>query len=336
MWAMGGLAGMLEFIKIILAVAFPFLQYRDIKRERKVLFYLKICFILSIMASMNFFLTGGEIERSPASNITVLLYEYIPVFSIIPLKFSQFITTMSLSILIEAFIIFLPMLAPIMFLEKDYSRKKKYTANTSFEKIKEIVTVIPERFIDRLHRKVVGESESIENDNLQIKEVSEDIKVLEINEKPKLKLLKNNSNENPTYDKDSNKNKFKKPDYNKVTKENNETFVQDKDQNQKLENKKDLNTNDNGNFAQDNIQDEDLNNWYQENEWKVNLLKKTIEDHRDCEVCPSIVKLMELTNMTQGNVGKAKKVLEALDYICTVGKKTYVKKYMDKEKKIEL
>ena len=40
MWAMGGLAGMLEFIKIMLATAFPFIQYRDIKREKKVSFYL--------------------------------------------------------------------------------------------------------------------------------------------------------------------------------------------------------------------------------------------------------------------------------------------------------
>jgi len=179
MWAMGGLAGMLEFIKIILAASYPFMQYRDIKREKKVLYYLKICFFLSIMASMYFFMSGGEIERSPASNVVTLLYTYIPILKIIPLQFAQFISTMSLSILVEAFIIFLPMLAPILFLEKDkdLARKNKVEAVTNFEKIKEILTVIPERLIDNLHKKVVGTKE-------------EEIKVKEIKDKPSLKVLK--------------------------------------------------------------------------------------------------------------------------------------------------
>jgi hypothetical protein len=175
-WAMGGLAGMLEFIKIMLAVAFPFMQYRDIKREKKVSFYLRICFFLSIMASMYFFMSGGEIEMSPASNIVSLLYTYIPLLNIIPLKFAQFISTMSLSILVEAFIIFLPMLAPILFLEKDLSRKKKYNATTNFEKLKEIMTVIPERIIDNLHQKIVGTNE-------------EEVIIKEVKDKPVLKVL---------------------------------------------------------------------------------------------------------------------------------------------------
>lgn len=175
MWAMGGLAGMLEFIKIMLATAYPFMKYRDLKTEKKVSFYLKICFFLSVMASLNFFMSGGTIERSPASAITKLLYDYMPVLNIIPLSFSQFLTTISLSILVEAFIVFLPILAPIMFLAKDYDRKNKDIANTNMEKLKEIVTVIPNQLIDRLYNKVVKK---------------DDIKVTDITEKPKLKLLK--------------------------------------------------------------------------------------------------------------------------------------------------
>jgi hypothetical protein len=184
MWAMGGLAGMLEFIKIMLATAFPFMQYRDSKRERKVSFYLKICFFLSIMASLNFFMSGGEISRSPASAITKLLYDYMPILNIIPLSFSQFLTTMSLSILVEAFIIFLPILAPIMFLEKDYERKhKRNIANTNIDKLKEIAITIPNQLIDRLYTKVVKQ---------------DNVKVIDITEKPKLKLLKNPVRANKT------------------------------------------------------------------------------------------------------------------------------------------
>lgn len=186
MYAMAGLAGMLEFIKMILAVSYPFMQYRDIKREKKVSFYLKICFFLSIMASLNFFLTGGEIERSPASNITALIYNYIPLLEVIPLKFTQFIATMSLSILIEAFIIFLPILAPIMFLEKDLSRKKKYEANTSLEKLKEIIVAVPERIIDRLYQRVVNVNS---DEVIKVKEISS--KPIEITHNKNVDIVRN-------------------------------------------------------------------------------------------------------------------------------------------------
>ncbi|MBN1467209.1 MAG: hypothetical protein JW924_00655, partial [Fusobacteriaceae bacterium] len=195
MWAMGGLAGMLEFIKIMLAASYPFMQYRDIKREKQVLFYLKICFFLSVMASMFFFMSGGDIERSPASNITLMLYQYMPFLEVIPIKFAQFLTTMSLSILVEAFIIFLPILAPIMFIDRDYKRKKKEIADTSFDKLKEIVTIIPERIIDRLHEKVVGN---------KVLEIPDDkIKVVEMNNKNEVKKIENFVTDKATDDKEN-------------------------------------------------------------------------------------------------------------------------------------
>ena len=203
MWAMGGLAGMLEFIKIMLATAFPFVQYRDIKRERKVSFYLKICFVLSIMASMYFFMSGGEIERSPASNIVTLLYTYIPPLEIVPLKFAQFVSTMSLSILVEAFIIFLPILAPVLFLEKDKERKNKIDkAATNFEKIKEIITVIPERLIDKIYTKMVLDVKADEEDDLKVVEMNEDVKMLD-SESIKSFVKSNDSDNKLTYNSDS-------------------------------------------------------------------------------------------------------------------------------------
>lgn len=331
MWAMGGLAAMLEFIKFMLATSYPFLQYRDNKRERKVLFYLKICLILSIMASLNFFLTGGEIERSPASNITILLYEYIPVLGIIPLKFSQFITTMSLSILIEVFIIFLPILAPIMFLEKDYSRKKKYDANTNFEKIKEIVTVIPERLIDSLHKKVVG----IEN-NLQIEGPKEDIKVVEMNEKFKLKLLKNKNVYNADYDKYTDGSNTLSIDYDKDTKEIDSRFVKGKDKSKESSYKNDSKVDDNGKFARDKIvinsQDENLQNWYKENENKIDIVMTAIENNRNENKAPSNAQLIKLTDFVQNDIVYSKKILREEGKLKTEGFNVYITKYLKEVK----
>jgi len=188
MWVLGGLAGMLEFIKIMLAIAYPFIKQRDATLEKKVSFYLKICFFLSIMASLNFFMSGGDIERSPASTITQLLYNYMPILNIIPVKFSQFITTMSLSVLVEAFIIFLPMLAPIMFFDKDIN--KKVIATTNIDKLKEIVKVIPERLIDNLYEKIVKDSEREKIIATELKPKKTQLKLL----KPKLQIETNNYN----------------------------------------------------------------------------------------------------------------------------------------------
>jgi len=300
MWAMGGLAGMLEFIKIMLATAYPFMKYRDSKTERKVSFYLKICFFLSVMASLNFFMSGGKIERSPASAITKLLYDYMPFLNIIPLKFSQFLTTMSLSILVEAFIVFLPILAPIMFLEKDYDRKRKRnTANTNMEKLKEIVTVIPERLIDNLHKKVVGTNEDndnnllLENTEKNIKDNIEDnIEVVEINEKPKLKLLKSCNYEN------------KIP----LVLENIEKDNDDAEDDILLDDKKD-----------DDDIDFDLS--YTNSEDKQKLLDM-IYKYKNMNVCPSVKQLMNYTGFSKNKIHIIKKSLEESGILKTEGSKT--------------
>ena len=303
MYAMTGLACMLEFIKVILSIAYPFLQYRDSKREKKVLFYLRVCFLLSVMASLNFFFSGGSIQRSPASKISELIYTYIPVFKIIPLSFTQFITTMSLSILVEAFIIFLPVLAPIMFLQKDYSRKKE---NTSFEKLKEIIVAAPERFIDRLHKKVVIPDEIIE-----VKEVSnkqtidntkekkeksaynkdlEDKKLIEkeMSNKPNLKVVSSI---------DNTKEKKKESTYNKDTENKiNETIDYDK-------------------FKNDN--------WKNTN--KKDVLKAIYDNSENGEICPSITNLVEITKLKRLEIQEIKREFEDSGIIETKANKTYIK-----------
>jgi len=295
MWAMGGLAGMLEFIKIMLATAYPFMKYRDSKTEKKVSFYLKICFFLSVMASLNFFMSGGSVERSPASAITKLLYDYMPILNIIPLKFSQFLTTMSLSILVEAFIVFLPILAPIMFLEKDYDRKhKRNAANTNMEKLKEIVTIIPERLIDNLHKKVVGSNENPKNDLLiestetNIKDNKDnDIEVVEIKEKPKLKLLKSGNYEN------------------KIPLVLGNIDKEYDDHDNSLTNDEDL----------------DFDSSYTNSEDKQKLLDMMYK-YKNMNICPSVKQLMNYTGFSKNKIHIIKKSLEESGILKTEGSRT--------------
>jgi hypothetical protein len=285
MWAMGGLAGMLEFIKIMLAVAYPFMKYRDSARERKVLFYLKICFFLSIMASLNFFMSGGEIERSPASAITTLLYDYMQILNIIPLKFSKFLTTMSLSILVEAFIIFLPILAPIMFLEKDYDRKTYAISN--IDKLKEIMIIIPERLIDNLHKKVVG---------------TEEIKIEEI--KPKLRLLK--------------------PDLDRVTKNKqieNKEIKQIEIGKSELNS---LSANETENDLNYNNDTENKNVYDSVSANDLEIVKNAIIKYKTGNQAPSLTKLIELTGLKKITIQAAKRQLEKEKTIKTNGNKTFV------------
>jgi hypothetical protein len=295
MWAMGGLAGMLEFIKIMLATALPFMQYRDSKRERKVSFYLKICFFLSIMASLNFFMSGGEIERSPASAITQLLYDYMPILNIIPLSFSQFLTTMSLSILVEAFIIFLPILAPIMFLEKDYERKhKRNIANTNIEKLKEILTTIPDRLIDNLHKKVVGENlDSVEQNNIKVVEM-----------RSKLKLLK------PDLDRIGQNEEIENTEIKQI--ENKEIDYESLGAND-LEKVCDYNSNEENENNQDIVSAND-----------VEIVKNAILNYKTGNQSPSLTKLEELTGLSKRTIQAAKRQLEKEKIIKTNGNKTFV------------
>jgi hypothetical protein len=294
MWAMGILAGMLEFIKIMLATAYPFMQYRDSKRERKVSFYLKICFFLSIMASLNFFMSGGEISRSPASAITQLLYDYMPILNIIPLSFSQFLTTMSLSILVEAFIIFLPILAPIMFLEKDYERKhKRNTANTNIEKLKEIVTIIPDRLIDNLHKKVIGNLDRVEQD---------DIKVVEM--RSKLKLIKSDLDRVGQNEKNENK-EIKQIETNKINSDS-------------------IDANDSENVCDYNSNTENENNQDIVSANDVEVVKNAILNYKTGNQSPSLTKLEELTGLSKRTIQAAKRQLEKEKIIKTNGNKTFV------------
>jgi len=177
-FALGFMAVSLELIKFVFATVYPFVKYRDIKIEKTILLIMKITFLISILSSIYYLLLGKEISLSPASKTVEMLYTNIPVLNVIPLALSQFISTISISILIEFLIVYLPTIAPVLFKEKVYNRK--VYSMSSMDKIEEIIKVIPDRLIDNLHKKIF---KNIDLDRITVNEVSES--------KPKLKLLKN-------------------------------------------------------------------------------------------------------------------------------------------------
>lgn len=147
----GLLAGLFEFIKFTFAIAHPFMEYRKLEIEKRVKQILVVALFMSILSSLYFFMDGGNIDRSPASRITSLIYSYVPILNVFPLKFIQFITTMSLSIIIEVLIIKIPSIAPVFYYKKNFARKK--VAVTNWDKLRDVIVSIPNRFIDQLYEK---------------------------------------------------------------------------------------------------------------------------------------------------------------------------------------
>lgn len=170
--AMGFLAGGLEFIKIMLSTSLPFMKGKDRKKEFRVKIILNICLVLSILASIYFFLNVSDVTMSPAAKVTELVYKYVPTLTdIVPLAVTQFFTTFSLSILIEYLIIFLPQLAPIMF---KTGNEIESVLLTRFEKIKRIIAYYPNRFIDNLYNRVFNTSIE-EEKNVNVIEVNKSL-----------------------------------------------------------------------------------------------------------------------------------------------------------------
>ena len=187
-YAMGLMSISLEVVKFVFSLAYPFAKYRNLKNENTILWIMKICFILSILSSMYCLLLGKNLLNSPASKTVELLYDYIPILNIVPLKFSQFISTITLMVLIEYLIIFLPQISILMFTPKDYNRKTYTVSN--IDKVKEIIVTIPEILIDRLYSKFMDYANSLKDENIR----TDNITLIEEYKKPDLKLLKNNDN----------------------------------------------------------------------------------------------------------------------------------------------
>ena len=187
---------------------------------------MKICFILSILSSMYCLLLGKILLNSPASKTVEMLFDYMPVLNIVPLKFSQFISTISLMVLIEYLIIFLPQISILMFTPKDYNRKT-YT-ESNIDKVKEIIVTIPEILIDRLYSKFMDYANSLKDENIK----TDNITLIEEYKKPELKLLKNDGNKkllgnsNVDWDKEQNDSK---PANEEIKGNDTPEFVQDKD-----------------------------------------------------------------------------------------------------------
>jgi hypothetical protein len=300
---MSFLAISLEGVKLIFSVGYPYMKYRNKKSEQTVLLILKISFVVSVLSSVYFLMLGSDIEKSPASKTVTMLYNYVPVLNIIPLGFAQFLSTISLSLLIEFFIIYLPVVAPVMFYEKN--NQNIDITKSNFEKIKEIFSVIPDMIINTAHKKVM----KLANGNYKTNEIAEP-------NRPKLKLLK-------------------RMDFVEVDKKSN--ILQDSDSaNKKVKNKviamdkvlkavQDSKSKDKINNIEKNISSKEYINSYK----NINLytddnriLLKEIFRLKDNDICPSVKQLEKATGLTKNKIHEIKRLFEDLEILKTDKNKT--------------
>jgi len=321
-YAMGFMAISLEVTKFIFSVFYPFAKYRNKKSEDTILWIMKICLFLSILSSMYCLMLGKDLMNSPASKTVLMLYEYMPVLNIIPIKFAQFISTISLVVLIEFLIVFLPTISTLMFQEKDYNRKTYAVSNIG--KIKEILVTIPELYIDRLYLRFMNYADSLKvvNDGLGNVTHVEEIR------KPKLKLLKNDKllkladSSNVDWGKSTEDTKSSNEEI-KVSDDSD--FVQGKDKDDSdtdLVNTNNLDSKEASIFALDKNTEKFL---------------KAIFELASDNICPSQKQLSEYTGYTKNDISSMKKLFEDLEILKTDGLKTTILcGYLEAIKKLEL
>ena len=192
------------------------------------------------------------------------------------------------------------MIAPILFLEK---KKNKNIAFTNFEKIKEVITVIPDNLIDRLHKKVVVN---------QIKEVKE------IKDKPNFKLLKFDNENSSTFVLDNDSSKSVETLTNSKD-ENKSTFVLDNDSEKDFDYKNDLENE----KVERLVNDKDLT-----------ILINAIFSYKIDNMCPSVSVLGEKTGFEKALIYDLKKELIDLNILETEKRKTIIRKTKEEALKV--
>jgi hypothetical protein len=158
----GLLAIVLEAIKIILAFVFPFMVGKQgAETIRRVL---NACLILSIIASLNFFMSLGT---SPAAGFVTGIYDLIGVE--FGKDFLTFMLNMTLAVIIEVFVIHVPRFAHVF-----SAREVKEHRPSALAKLISIPRWVIERKIDNWVALV----------NPQAVENAVEVKAIEIEEKP--------------------------------------------------------------------------------------------------------------------------------------------------------
>jgi hypothetical protein len=292
---MGLMAICLEIIKLMLAAGYPFMKYRNKKIETHVSLVMKISFFLSVLASMYYLLLESNISKSPASKTISMLYKYIEICNIIPLEISQFLATISLTVLIEFFIIWLPILAPIMFIPKKID--DQISPITNFQKLKVILSVLPEKLIDKVYSKVL-----LENKNNQLN-IFESQKQLSSNNESKLyKSLHENHTTKQLYN----------PDISTDSQTDIiETPLQEKELNFK-------------NKFSNKLNNDDLDSTKNFDSTSEKELLEAIYTLKEDEICPSVKKLEKHTGAKRNEIYSLKKKLEEADVLKTEGTKTII------------
>jgi hypothetical protein len=148
-----GLAGLFEFTKTLMSITHPFMANRNKRIETITKIYLRVALIMSILASLSFFLSSDISKTSPPNQIVSIIYSYLPILDIIPIKLVQFCVTISLSIFIEVLIIIIPSIA-VVFMHKKKEQIEEEEKKTYAEKLKQFQDFVLTMDKDKLKKKV--------------------------------------------------------------------------------------------------------------------------------------------------------------------------------------
>lgn len=165
------LAISVEVIKFVLSFTAPLIKHRDEEADAKISFALTVALILSILASLTYFLIVHE-TYSPTARIVNLFYETF----LVPIGFDVcrtqiiFIFNCIFSILIEYFIILLPAISTLPFRPRLSSLTGK---KSNFVMIGEVLSTISSKPIMALHSRFVKTPEKTEELTVEVKEEPE-------------------------------------------------------------------------------------------------------------------------------------------------------------------
>jgi hypothetical protein len=314
LYVMGGLAISLELIKFILSSAYPAIKGRVKSVENTVLTVMKIALVLSILASLYYLLLGKDVTLSPASKTIAMLYNFIPIMDIVPLKFSQFLGTISLSILIEFFIVWLPTIVPTMFIQKGTIVKTNLNNLSNMDKVRTIINTIPNRILDNLYKKITN-AETLSQTNKQPDK--------KIRTKYIAKLSKGDKNKTildlRKYVQDKQE-EIKKGVIQDTTNLSDENIVQDKQEEDKFDVVCELKEPITSIAGVDKVSKANFDKNVDEKR-----LLKTIYKNKKGDICPSIVTLITESHLNKDKIRELKKKFINLGIIETQGKQTFVK-----------
>jgi hypothetical protein len=199
------LAICIEVIKYSMSLFYPILIGRDLVHEKLINSMLRLSLIMSILASLTFFLVSHS-NFQPVNRIVDLLYNTF--LTQIHLDYGRgivaFVGNCVFSIIIEYFILLLPKVSTLPFRPKIENYKDVQYEKSTFGKITEMISVIPVYFIDKMYNRVMAKYKVVQLEANKIKEYD-----VHSNERTTNKLESNENQDKVLLEKSKDEDDFK-------------------------------------------------------------------------------------------------------------------------------